>query len=589
MATNGKALLAAAIAGLMVVGATYWWNRRDDNPDVPRAGCTTVTVTASVEKDDLIGEAAKRYNASDRQVNGSCYGITVNATPSGLVESRLAEASWDPAWGPAPDAWSPAASTWLQLLRHDRASHDRPDILPAQAGSVASTPIVLAMPEPLARALGWPDAAIGWADLLNLANHPDGWTTKGHPEWGAFKLGKTNPNISTTGLSATVGVFVAATGTSSDLTLDTLKDPRVREFVAGVEQSVAHYGDTALTFLTNLQRADDAGAALGYVSAVTVEEKSVVDYNDGNPTGDLETAGQHGKPRVPLVAVYPKEGTLNSDNPFAVLQAPWSEAGKQAGATDFLAFLREPAQQELFTDAGFRTSDGHPGKVVSDSEYLREDIGVPTLAPPSPQVLAAVRATWGELRKKAHVLLVLDVSGSMGQSAGAGKTRLELAQSAAVRGLAQLSDTDEIGLWAFPDEGNVYWQHLPIEPLGPRRNEMTNRIQQLIPSGGTPLYAVTRKASEEVGKTARADAINAIVVMTDGKNENPDDTDLDGLIRQLTDQASEGGIRVFTIAYGQDADLDTLKRISEASRAAAYDATDPQTIDTVFANVLSNF
>ena len=204
-------------------------------------------------------------------------------------------------------------------------------------------------------------------------------------------------------------------------------------------------------------------------------------------------------------------------------------------------------------------------------------------------MLAAVRATWGELRKKAHVLLVLDVSGSMEQSAGAGKTRLELAQSAAVRGLAQLSDTDEIGRWAFADEGNVYWQYLPIEPLGPRRNEMTNLIQQLIPSGGTPLYAVTRQASEEVGKTARSDAINAIVVMTDGKNENPDDTDLDGLIRQLTDQAPEGGIRVFTIAYGQDADLDTLKRISEASRAAAYDAADPQTIDTVFANVLSNF
>jgi Ca-activated chloride channel family protein len=96
-------------------------------------------------------------------------------------------------------------------------------------------------------------------------------------------------------------------------------------------------------------------------------------------------------------------------------------------------------------------------------------------------------------------------------------------------------------------------------------------------------------ASEEVRETASADTINAIVVMTDGKNENPDDTDLDGLIRQLGDQASEGGIRVFTIAYGEDADLDSLKRISEASRAAAYDATDPLTINSVFTNVLSNF
>jgi Ca-activated chloride channel family protein len=583
---NGKALLASAIAGLMVIGVAYWWNRRDDNP---RPGCTTVVVTASVEKADLMGAVAKRYNASDRRVNGSCYGITVSAMASGLVESRLAQASWDPAWGPAPDAWSPAASTWLQLLRHDRSSHDRKDILPAQAETVVTTPIVLAMPEPMAKALGWPDAAIGWSDLLNLANDAGGWASKGHPEWGMFKLGKTNPDVSTSGLSATVGVFVAATGTSSDLTLDTLKDPHVREFVAGVEQSVAHYGDTALTFLANLQRADDAGSALGYVGAVAVEEKSVVDYNEGNPTGDLESKGRHGKPTVPLVAVYPKEGTLNSDNPFAVLRAPWSDAGKQAGAQDYLAFLREPEQQEMFTDAGFRTYDGRPGKAVSASEYLCEDIGVPTLAPPSPPVLSSVRDTWGELRKKARILLVLDVSGSMGQSAGAGKTRLELAQAAAVNGLAQLSDTDEVGLWVFPDEAQVYWQYLPIEPLGPQRQQMTNRIQQLIPSGGTPLYAVTRKASEELRKTARADTINAIVVMTDGQNEYPDDTDLDGLVRQLGDLATEGGVRVFTIAYGADADLASLERISAASRAAAYDATDPLTIDSVFTNVLSNF
>ena len=452
MSNNGKALLAAAIAGLVVIGGVHWWNRHyDDHPDTPRAGCTTVVVAASVEKSSLMGEVAKRYNSSDRQVNGSCYGISVNATASGFVESRLAEASWDPAWGPAPDAWSPAASTWLQVLRHDRASHDRPDILAADNESVVSTPIVLAMPEPKAKALGWPEAAIGWLDLLKLANDPGGWASKGHPEWGAFKLGKTNPNVSTSGLSATIGAFVAATGTSSDLTLDTLKEPRVRDFVAGVEKSVAHYGDTALTFLANLQRADDAGAALGYVSAVAVEEKSVVDYNAGNPTGDLQTMGQHGRPRVPLVAIYPKEGTLNSDSPFAVLQAPWSEAGKQAGAKDFLPYLREPAAQELFTDAGFRIYDGRPGRAVSDSEYLADDVGV-VLSSPSPPVLAAVRAAWTELRKPARVLLVLDVSGSMGASAGGGKTRLELAQAAAVDGLSQLSDTDEVGLWTFRRE-----------------------------------------------------------------------------------------------------------------------------------------
>ena len=59
MGSNGKALLAAAIAGLVVIGGVHWWNRHDDNRDTPRAGCTTVVVAASVEKAALMGDVAK--------------------------------------------------------------------------------------------------------------------------------------------------------------------------------------------------------------------------------------------------------------------------------------------------------------------------------------------------------------------------------------------------------------------------------------------------------------------------------------------------------------------------------------------------
>ena len=105
-------------------------------------------------------------------------------------------------------------------------------------------------------------------------------------------------------------------------------------------------------------------------------------------------------------------------------------------------------------------------------------------------------------------------------------------------------------------------------------------------------YAAVRRHSEGVrgGPRDRECADNQRDRGDDGWTERvPGGHDLDALIRQLGDQASEGGIRVFTIAYGEDADLDSLKRISEASRAAAHDATDPLTIDSVFTNVLSNF
>jgi Ca-activated chloride channel family protein len=46
---------------------------------------------------------------------------------------------------------------------------------------------------------------------------------------------------------------------------------------------------------------------------------------------------------------------------------------------------------------------------------------------------------------------------------------------------------------------------------------------------------------------------------------------------------------VFPIAYGEDAELAPLKRIAEATNAAAYDASNPSTIIQVFTAVISNF
>jgi Ca-activated chloride channel homolog len=102
------------------------------------------------------------------------------------------------------------------------------------------------------------------------------------PGVGRFKLGKTNPNLCTSGLHATVGAFFAATGVASDLTVAQVQDPATAEYVRRLESTVVHYGDTTLTFLDNLLTADAEGQGLTYVSAVTVEEKSVLDYNAGN-------------------------------------------------------------------------------------------------------------------------------------------------------------------------------------------------------------------------------------------------------------------------------------------------------------------
>jgi Ca-activated chloride channel homolog len=560
----------------------------------PREGCTTVNIAASSEKAALMGQIANSYRDSGRTVNGECFDVAVTSAASGTAEANLA-AGWDDTLnGPSPDVWTPAASTWVSLLQSDLTAKDRPNIVPATASeSVTSTPLVLAMPEPMAKALGWPDTPIGWADVLALATDPQGWASKGHPEWGKFTLGKTNPTVSTSGLAATIGTLVAATGTSSDLTQAALQKPEVQQYLKDVESSVVHYGDTTLTYLANLQRADDAGAALGYLSAAAVEEKSVLDYNAGNPSGDPKTLGEHAAPKVPLVAVYPKEGTLYSDSPYVILDAPWASADKKAGAKDFLEYLQLPEQQKVFTDSFFRTADHAPGDPITTSPYLIADGVTIALNPPSPDVLRDVRSLWAEVRKSARVLVLMDVSGSMASDSGSGgKSKLDLAKSAATTALDQLVDTDQVGFSVFttdlPTPNTITADLVDVGPLSATRQPINDAIAQLTPMNGTPLYAATQLADETMNASRDPSLINAVVVLTDGRNEYTDN-DLNGLISQLQVHARENGVRVFTIAYGPDADLDTLQQISDASQAAAYDARNPATIDKVFADVLSNF
>ena len=226
------------------------------------------------------------------------------------------------------------------------------------------TPLVIAMPGPMAEALGWPEEPLGFADILALSQDPEGWAAYGHPEWGEFRLGKTNPNFSTSGLSALIGQAYAANAKTEGLSLEDLAKPTTDEFARQIESAVVHYGDTTLTFLNNWYRADQRGNPYGYVSAVAVEEKSVLDYNSGNPDGVLQEGEEPRPPRVPLVAIYPEEGTLYSDNPLYVLDADWVDDDEAAGAQQFIDFLGQPENQEQILRYGFRP--GNPDVAIDD-------------------------------------------------------------------------------------------------------------------------------------------------------------------------------------------------------------------------------
>ncbi len=566
--------------------------------DVP-SGCAAVDMAVSPEKFDLLTELAESFNGSKAAKDAKpCAFVRVNKTSSGVAATLLPQGWPDPAHdGPRPVIWSPSASSWGAIVNQRLQDQGKRPIAPTDAKPFMVTPLVIAMPKPMAEALGYPQTPIGFGDLLALAQNPEGWASKGHPEWGSFKLGKTNPNFSTSGLSATIAQYYAATGKQSDLTLEDLNRPDVDAFMRGVESSVVHYGDITPTFLNGLYRNDRAGVGLTYVSAIAVEEKSILDYNSGNPDGTLDPGEQPRKPRIPLVAVYPKDGTLFSDNPFFVLDASWVKPAQKKAARQFETFVQQPDNQRKVLAFGFRP--GNPAVPVAAPIVAANGVDPSqpqtTLGVPAPDVLSRLLDKWGEQRKAAKVLLVIDVSGSMGEEVGGGETKLDLAKRASIDALQEFKPEDQVGLRIFstniaPKEPRDFLDLVPLGEISGNREAIASRIGSLTPTEGTPLYTTASSSFEFMKSQFDPARINAVVLLTDGRNED-DFNDLNATIAKLR-SGSEGQaqpVRLFTIAYGQDADKNTLKRLSEATNAATYDASDPQTINKVFTAVVSNF
>jgi Ca-activated chloride channel family protein len=554
------------IAAVSIFAAHSWKHATGPARGTPDSSCVGVVIASSQEKSDLLSRLAGEYDNTNPKLDGTCVDVRVNTVASGSAEGALAR-GWSTADGPQPTVWTPAATSWLGILQQDLFTKDVTSILPADSPSLMQSPLVLAMPRPMALALGWPNTPVGWADLLKLAQDPQGWGRYGHPEWGRFRLGKTSPAQSTSGLHALLAAYYAATGLSADLTAANIEDPKVVGFVRGVEASVLHYSDTVSTFLDGLRASDAKGEAMSYVSAIATEEKQVLDYNAARPA-------------TTLVAVYPKDGTMVADHPYAILTGSWVTDQQRAAARTFLTWLQAPQQQERFLAAGFRDSTGHAAPNLGLDNGIVPAGPALVLKPPAPAVLDMVRKSWDSVRKRARILLVLDISGSMDGD------KLNQVKAAGAAALNVLSPDDQIGLWAFSDQIDKL---VPIEPVGPNHAELARHIAVLQAGGGTALYRATRDAVGDVLNGWDPTRINAVVLLTDGQNSDPGDSDLNTLLRSLETQPAASTVPVFTIGYGQDADLGTLRRISQASNGRSYNAPDPAHIGSVFAAVISNF
>ena len=575
--TNGRALvitLAFAIATEAVVAVGYSW-------------CVPLVVASSQEKSALLADIARDYNASSPRVGLRCVRVTVNQVKSGDAEEALAR-DWDLASdGPRPAVWSPAAKSWLNLLQQQRAARRLAPLISTTPTSLAQSPLVVGMLKPMAETLGWPDQTFGWSDLLSLARDGESWGRRGHPEWGSFRLGKTSPLSSTSGLHALMATYYAAV--NAPPVEDDLSNSKVVSFVQDVESAVVHYGDSVQNFLVNLLEADRRAAGLTYVSAIAMEEKQVIDYNNGNPRSLIDNPSPL-PPRNQLVAFYPAEGTFIADHPYAILDASWVDDAQRSAAQAFLAYLLSPTVQQRFARAGFRSHDGTAGPLISRDNGVLSDWPRRVLVPPSGPLIEGMQRSWNVLRKRADVLLVIDTSTPMSGLLPGGAVKLDLAKDAAAAALEYLSPDDQVGIWTYPNTvaaGKPYRELAPRGPLASRRENLRSLIQGLsVASADPPLYATTRAAVTSVAAAFDPKRINAVVLLTSGQNKGSD-TNLQSLLRQL--QIQDVPVRVFGVTYGTHDEASDIQNIAEASHGAAYEALDAETIRRVISALLSNF
>ncbi|MBW4719204.1 substrate-binding domain-containing protein [Saccharothrix obliqua] len=546
--------------------------------------CLPLSMWSSDEKTPLLIEIAKRYKESDHRVDGRCVDVEVTARSS---QETVVALTADP--DARPELWSPSSRYWVDSLRSAIATRPgRVRSVPDNPVSLASSPIVIAMPEPMARELGWPEGAIGWRDMIALARQPDGWGSRGKP-WGAFKIGKTNPVHSTAGLLATIATAGALSGTSDALTLPALEDPAVAAGLRALENTAVHYGKRSSVFVHNLYAADQEGRALDYVSAVPLEEKVVLDYNRGVLVGDSRARTP---PQVKLAAVFPTDGTAVSDNPAIVVDGEWVTDEEKRAAEGFLAYAQE--QKEMFAEDGFRDGEGKPGERHVEANGTIANPAFRLVRTPALEVSDGVRELWQRNRRRANVLLLVDVSKSMEKLVDpVARTRLDLARDAARLVPEQLTEDDTLALWEFSSplgtDARPWRERVGAGAVGVVRDAFGRAVDGLQPTGATELYESTRAAVDDVRGRFDASRINAVVVLSDGRNEPPRPDGLTGLENALRAADKDRVVRVFSIAYGDEADRRALEAISTAARGGFYDSTDAARIESVMADVLSNF
>jgi hypothetical protein len=522
-----------------------------------------LSVAVPEEVAPAIRTTADQWVDTKPRINGQCVAVDVSVADPADVAAAVAGSHQATINGVGqangktrvPNVWVPDSSTWLQRVRALG-----PNWLPADAPSVARSPVVLAMPEPVAATLGWPNKKLTWNDLLGKLTSD-----------AKLRTGIVEPNRDSAGaigLLAMAGAAGASGGSAGQQTT-----------IAALRALATGRSALREDLLARFPRATDVAALASSLAAAPLSEQAVLAYNGGQPP-------------VRLAPVFIEPAPLSLDYPFAVL--PGLSNDKANAARALMVTLAGDAYRDRLAAAGLRAADGSEGKGFPAAKGT--PAGPLQATPlPDPTLIDRVLSTWTTVISPGRLLAVIDVSGSMAEpvpTAG-NATREQVTVESARRGLGLFDDTWAVGLWVFStqlDGGNDYKQLVPIGLLASQRQDLLAGLGTIQPKkdGNTGLYDTALAAYKTVQAGWDPSRVNSVVIMTDGKNEDPQGLSLEQVTAELKKAADPARpVEVIAIGIGTGVSEAELQQITNTVGGGTFIAPDPSKMGEVFLKAIS--
>lgn len=145
----------------------------------------------------------------------------------------------------------------------------------------------------------------------------------------------------------------------------------------------------------------------------------------------------------------------------------------------------------------------------------------------------------------------------------------------------------------WPDTPIGWDDVVTLEPsgrVGDVGEGLRSTVGGLFAEDNTVLYDAVCRGMETVQQLKAQDEaageprLYGVVLLSDGQNTNSEFTESQMMSGCLPEREAATGIKVFTIAYGEDADANLRLRIANRTNANSYSA-DPQTIEEIYERI----